>query len=531
MVRLRDIIRANKPCSEKRVLCDDNECDACFNKSFASCIPNTIKIADKNINPRQIQKYSQKELLFECDTCNHEFNKTIIALTTGEHCVYCTTKPVTLCDKENCNFCFEKSFASHEKSKCWDYEKNKLIPRQIYKRSIKKFWFICNICNHSFETSPNIIFNEHFCPYCANLKICGDFRCIECYQKSFATHLFASSWSFKNEALPWEVFKSAHSKYIFDCKNCGHENCLVLYSLDEQALNCIYCSGKKLCNDEKCEPCFNKSFESNSFSKYWSSKNKVQPRDVLNKTHYKYLFNCRVCKHEFQIQLSNIKEDKLNCIYCANLKMCNDENCKICVDKSFASNEKAKYWSENNKVKPNSVFKCSDAKYLFNCNYCKGEFTSSLSQITRGSWCNLCVNKTEKMLKEWLIFNYGNDNVITQYLVKVGNKKYFYDFYLPEFDLLIELDGLQHFEQVGNWKSPEHALFNDTIKINLAINDNKSIIRVLQEDVFYNRNGWTDKLFKCIQKYEKLSCIFIDNNNLYENHINILNNKVTTIII
>jgi hypothetical protein len=340
MVRLRDLIRANKPCSEKRVLCNDDKCDTCFNKSFASCIPETIRIVDKNIVPRQIQKYSQKELLFECDTCNHEFNKLIVALTTDEHCIYCTTKPITLCDKENCNFCFEKSFASHEKSKCWDYEKNELSPRQLPKGSIAKVWCICDICEHSFETTPKRILDGHFCPYCTNLKMCSNFKCIECYQKSFATHLFASSWSIKNKVLPWEVFKSAHSKYLFDCEFCGHENNLVLYSLDEKTLNCIYCASKKLCNNNDCKPCFNKSFESNSFSRFWSSKNKVKPRDIFNKTQTNYLFNCRICKHEIDIPPSRINEDKLNCIYCANLKMCDNEKCKICFDKSFASHEK-----------------------------------------------------------------------------------------------------------------------------------------------------------------------------------------------
>jgi hypothetical protein len=135
------------------------------------------------------------------------------------------------------------------------------------------------------------------------------------------------------------------------------------------------------------------------------------------------------------------------------------------------------------------------------------------------------------MLKEWLILNYGNDNIITQYLVKVGDKKYFYDFYLPSFDLLIELDGLQHFEQVGNWKSPEHALLNDTNKINLAIDNNKSMIRILQEDVFYNRNNWKEKLSKCIQKYEILTIVFINNGNLYENHINNTSDNINTIVI
>ena len=47
--------------------------------------------------------------------------------------------------------------------------------------------------------------------------------------------------------------------------------------------------------------------------------------------------------------------------------------------------------------------------------------------------------------------------LIHQYKVKwCKNKKYLpYDFVIPEHKVIIELDGLQHFQQVGNWKSPQ----------------------------------------------------------------------------
>lgn len=47
------------------------------------------------------------------------------------------------------------------------------------------------------------------------------------------------------------------------------------------------------------------------------------------------------------------------------------------------------------------------------------------------------------------------------------------------------------------------------------------MIRILQEDVFYTRNNWEEKLSSSIKKYNKLSCIFInDDNNIYQEHIN-----------
>jgi len=531
MVRQRDLIRNALPCDKKKLLCDNNSCKICYNKSFASSISKTIEFVDKNLNARQIQKYSQEEYLFYCTVCKHDFYKKIKSITKGEYCVYCTIKPIKICEEEECKFCYEKSFASHEKASCWDYEKNKVNPIQVYNKSIDKYFFKCNKCKHSFKTTPKRICDGHFCPYCANLKMCGKSECIRCLLKSFLFHPMVENWNFtKNEVFPCEVFRGSSSKkYYFNCKNCKHELYLFLYYLDEKTLNCEYCDSKKLCNIKNCIHCYNNSFASNSFAKYWSPKNKVIPREVMNKSNKKYLFDCRECKHEFEISISHIIEDKLNCSYCASLKMCNNEDCNFCFNKSFANHPKSKYWSDKNKQKPRNVFKCTYYKYIFNCNFCNGEFISSPAYISHGNWCNLCVNKTEKMLKDWLIYKYGEENVKTQLVMFDKEKKYLFDFYFPNLDLIIELDGLQHFQQVGNWKPPEHALENDINKINLSINNKLSIIRILQEDVYYNRNDWEDKLSKCIKRYDIPTCVFIDNHNLYEKHKTNVNENIIVV--
>ena len=155
----------------------------------------------------------------------------------------------------------------------------------------------------------------------------------------------------------------------------------------------------------------------------------------------------------------------------------------------------------------------------------------SLCGVTRGSWCPFCINKTEKLLRDWLYKKYGEENIIFQHTVKVGDKKYIFDFYIPQFNLIIELDGLQHFKQVGKWKSPEHTLSNDVNKIKLVIANNNSIIHILQEDVLFNRNNWETKLIDCIYKYDKLYCIFIDNKDLYKNHLDAIFDEINTIIV
>jgi len=50
---------------------------------------------------------------------------------------------------------------------------------------------------------------------------------------------------------------------------------------------------------------------------------------------------------------------------CSDKKLCDKEDCKKCFEKSFASHEKAKYWSNKNELKPRQVFKSSGKKYFF----------------------------------------------------------------------------------------------------------------------------------------------------------------------
>ena len=65
----------------------------------------------------------------------------------------------------------------------------------------------------------------------------------------------------------------------------------------------------------------------------------------------------------------------------------------IPYEKSFASHEKAQYWSDKNELKPNEVFRCSNTKFYFTCNICNNEFDISPNNVNTGYWCPYCVNK------------------------------------------------------------------------------------------------------------------------------------------
>jgi len=412
---------------------------------------------------------------------------------------------------------FEKSFASHEKAKYWS-DKNLLKPNEVTLNSHKKFWFNCD-CGHIIEQRLSHISRGSWCPYCCNppIKLCDKDDCNSCLEKSFASNNKAQYWNNKNELKPRQVFNNSNIKFWFNC-NCGHEIYINLANINA-GYWCSYCSKppKKLCNNTDCKLCLEKSFASHDKSQFWSSKNNENPINILKGTHKKYIFNC-ICGHDFISSIVNIVTKNTWCNYCSNKILCNKEDCKICFEKSFASQDKVKYWSNKNKSKPRDIFASSGKKYWFICDK-KHEFESQLRNVVQGNWCPFCINKTEQILFDKLqpIYN----NLQQQYKVDwCKNITYLpFDFVLEEQKIIIELDGRQHFEQVRNWNNPDKTQERDKYKMKQANNNGYSVIRLLQEDVFYNTYQWLEELKTNIDKIiadSKIQNIFMCQDDEYK---------------
>ena len=424
---------------------------------------------------------------------------------------------------------FERSFASHPKSEYWNDEKNgDITPRDVFKSSDKKCWFDCEKCPHYFDIRLANIKLGRWCSYCGNKKICNDENCKECFNKSFASHPKSNCWNFeKNGDLnPRDVFKSSNKKFWFDCDKCTHYFDIRLGNISN-GYWCSYCANQKLCNDENCQDCFNKSFASNPRSEYWDYEKNggINPRDVFNSSGKNYYFNCDICPHKFDCGLNSINNGTW-CPYCAipSRILCNDENCQECFNKSFASHPKSEYWNDekNGGINPRDVFKSTHKNFWFDCNK-NHLFPASLSNISNNNrWCPICINKTEQKIFEKIQPIYPQ--IITQFKkdwCKNINHLPF-DFCISDHNIIIELDGRQHFKQVRDWKTPEEQMERDLYKEKQARENGYSIIRLLQEDVFDDTYDWFNELLnnikKIINEKPKIQNIYMCKNNEYINY-------------
>lgn len=395
---------------------------------------------------------------------------------------------------------FERSFASHDKSKYWSI-KNVVTPECISKFSSKKAIFNCDICNHEFESVIANISMGNWCGYCGGDKLCNSDNCNFCYNKSFASSNRAIYWSTFNELLPRNVIKGSHKKFLFNCDCCTHLFNISLDKICSENAWCQYCSNK-LCDNNDCNICYNNSFASHPRAKFWSSDNDITPREIRKSSIKKYKFNCDTCSHSFSAPLNNICRTSW-CPYCCvnSTTICNSISCQPCYNKSFASYKCNDKWSPNNIVTPREVFKKSDKKYLFICNYCNCEYSIRLLSMVYGSGCGYCKNKTEKILYDWLIKKYTDITFQPKYewcKNPKTNRHLPFDFEYN--NIIIELDGPQHFKQVSNWRSPIEQIELDKYKMKQAVSNNKHVIRILQKNVLYKIDNWESKLEESIGK-------------------------------
>jgi hypothetical protein len=426
--------------------------------------------------------YKKSTSKYRRQTKNDEEPRNVINSITNKvsRLPYCSNQELSE------NVCNENLFSLHSKSKCWHQTKNDEEPRNVL---------------HSITNKVSRL------PLCVNQKICEN-ECNVCYEKSFAFSERAPSWHpTKNEKTPRDFFLNSRKKCWFTCDEpeCKHDFEIRLYDVVNRRSWCPYCSNKKLCENE-CNVCFEKSFTSSERAPSWhTTKNEKGPRNVFLNSRKKCWFTCDEpeCKHDFDTTLNDVTSGKW-CPYCSNKKLC-ENDCNVCNEKSFASSERAPSWhpTKNEKTQ-REFFLNSQKKCWFTCDEpdCKHDFETSLAHVNNGRWCPLCNNKTEKKLLKFLQVRYP-DKVIYQpkyeWCKNLDTNRFLpFDFEVLG-SIIIELDGAQHFKQISNWVSPEKQQERDVYKMDQAVINDKHLIRILQEDVYKDRNNWEDKLLQEIK--------------------------------
>ena len=135
--------------------------------SITSKYPDLLKEwdYDKNngLSPDNLSFGSNKKVWWICKKCKSSYLSSISHKCSGTSCPYCNGKSINETNNLKAKY---PRLCKH-----WDYEKNNNRPENVYFRSRKKVWWICETCGKSFSA-----------PICSRIRA-KKYDCSECMHK------------------------------------------------------------------------------------------------------------------------------------------------------------------------------------------------------------------------------------------------------------------------------------------------------------------------------------------------------------
>jgi hypothetical protein len=156
------------------------------------------------------------------------------------------------------------------------------------------------------------------------------------------------------------------------------------------------------------------------------------------------------------------------------------------------------------------------------CNKCHGVFSISSNNYLRGKGCSWCKKKTEVKLFDAMTLLYTLRRQPAYDWCKNEETKCFFpfDFSIEESKIILELDGIQHFKEVKHFRrTPEEQRERDLYKQQCANKNGYSMIRIFQEDVFYDTFDWLKPIQDAIEKIKKeeiVQNVYVSKDDVYQ---------------
>ncbi len=309
-----------------------------------------------------------------------------------------------------------------------------------------------------------------------------------------------------------------HSNVSWICRfNNHHKWTCVLKDRVNKESTCPLCMNRLLCPIDQCN------------SVYYSHPNLREEWDTEKNGDMKQFFlghkgivswRCKFDNHHiWDCVLKSRTTLSAGCSICASIKICQVDFCNsVFITHPHLIDE----WDTEKNGDMKQFFGESENKFSWICKKNPlHKWKCKLLSRTNNSGCPDCKNKTEDKLYQYLLEKYINvtHNFKAGWCKNLNKNAYLiFDFILDKYNIIIELDGAQHFRQISNWASPENSRKRDIYKMYTANQKGYTIIRLLQEDVISDKNNWKNKLVENIKKYETPICIYLTDTNIYDQH-------------
>ena len=343
----------------------------------------------------------------------------------------------------------------------WDYDLNDLKPTEVPYSSKKKIYFRCAKEIHVSElksiTSITSRLN-HF----VLCNQCNSFEqwCIDNNRRDILDR-----WDYElNDKSPIEISHGLKIKYWFKCPRGIHESELKsinnLTTGKQNNIDCIKCNSFSQWGID--------NLGENFLDLYWDDEKNINinPWEISHSSYKKVFIKCQKKKYHdsYDIYCCNFVNGE-RCSYCANRKVHPLDSLAQHIIDNHGKEFLKSTWSDKNIKSLYEYPPNTDKKIWWKCP--NGRHEDYYKKISDSNTCKFrcpecAFSKGEKKIEEWLLKNsFKNLNKINIELLNKKDKSYkpqkefdgliglkngnlSYDFYLPQYNLLIEYQGEMH---------------------------------------------------------------------------------------
>jgi len=322
----------------------------------------------------------------------------------------------------------------------WNYNETNYTTRN------KKLTLICNKHNHKFEQIADAhLKKKNGCYFCNRGKTNIDF--IKQSKKI---------WGDKFDYTKLD-YKKSNDKIILICKKHNHEFLQLANNHLQNRNGCKYCKINYIDNEK-----FIKQSK-----KIWGDKFDYSKVEYINSYSYITLI-CKTHNYEFKQRPDTNLNNKCGCKYC------NTGTTEDFIKKANIVHNNMYDYSK-------TVYIKSSKKIIIKCKKHNKEFKQTPNNHLSGNGCPICNSSKGEILIENILKKL---NILYKKEVKFNNckdKDYLkFDFYLPNHNLCIEYDGIQHFKPIKAWNGEKGFKLvqkRDNIKNNYCKINNIKLLR------------------------------------------------------
>ncbi len=416
--------------------------------------------------PTMVTQGSNKKVWWLCDK-GHDYEATIVDRTTrGNGCPYCTGRRVLRG--------FNDLATTHPSLVAeWDFEKNgNLTPYNVSKGKNKAVWWKCKN-GHEWRATVNSRTNmKSGCPICTNQRVLAGFNDLASKYPNIC-----KEWDYvKNQPLrPDQVTSNTHKKVWWLCPKYKHSYVATIANRISLGNGCPYCAGQRVLkgfNDlETTRPQLASEWD-------YEKNGTITPEMFTTFSTAKVWWKCRDYDHSYQMPIYYRTNTGCGCPYCAGKKVLKGFNDLQTVNPHVASQWD---YEKNGTITPEMVSRSSTKKFWWKCEF-GHSWQVDVDHRTRGHECPYCSgSRAERLgyalLRKWKVYFKGEYRFNDLYMIRDLP----YDIYCEEYKLLVEFDGIQHFQSIAYFMqktSMKERIRKDNIKTEYAFKHMKPLLRI-----------------------------------------------------